>query len=324
MLQRRRQCRIWLVALGFALSFAVLGDEKMWPVEKMWLPEAASTYAKQIDELFYWILYLTGAIFILTEFLLFYFLAKFRHREGHKAVYSHGSHKLEIFWTVTPAVLLAVIAVYQKSTWDYIKNTDHFTGNDVVKIQLYAEQYNWNFRYAGNDGKFGTIDDIIMPYQKLIVPAHKKVVIEQTSKDVIHSFFLPYMRLKQDVVPGMQIKVWFEATKTTEEMRVSRPPYQGPAGKEGLKPAPVIWNYEIVCAELCGSDHSQMRGFMEVKESVDYDKWVAEESKAFGDGDKEPQTELQADLWSYWKVDENGNRIYETAPVANGNEKHEH
>ncbi len=295
------------LTLGFAvcavLSVPALAENKYPGVEGYWLPEGASTYADKIDNLFYGILYLTGFVFVVTELLLLFFLIKYRKQEGRRSIYSHGSHRLEMIWTLIPAIILAIIAIVQKGTWDDVKNINFdMNGKDVVHIKLYGEQFMWNFRYAGSDGKWGTRDDI---FEKgfLAVPAHKKIVIEQTSKDVIHSFFLPYMRLKQDLVPGMQIKVWFEATKTTKQMQEKR-------SKD--------WDYEIVCAELCGNGHSEMRGIMKVMEQDEYDAWLKKESKEFDD-----ENVQISKIWDNWKVDADGNRIIEEAK-AEGEKKEAH
>lgn len=280
-------------------AMAADGPNKYPGVEGYWLPEGASTYADRIDGLFYAILYLTGFTFVATELCLVFFLIKYRKQEGRKSIYSHGSHRLEMIWTLIPALILATIAIVQKGAWDEIKGSVP-TGPDTVQLKLYGEQFQWNFRYAGTDGKWGTKDDIFTKSQ-LYIPVNKKIVIEQTSKDVIHSFFLPYMRLKQDLVPGMQIKVWFEATKSTAKMQERR-------SKD--------WDYEIVCAELCGNGHSEMRGVMKVLDQKDYDEWITTQSKKFAEGDLEISS-----IWDHWKVNENGDRIVEEKKTE---EKKEH
>jgi cytochrome c oxidase subunit II len=306
---KRYAVMLFALALNFSAAAAEAVVKKKWDVEGYWLPEAASSYAEKIDGLFNGILYLTGFVFVVTELLLLFFLIKYRHKEGRRALYTHGNHKLEMIWTLVPALILAIIAFVQKSTWDDIK-TRIPDGADTVQIKSYAEQFQWNFRYAGSDGKWATEDDI---FEKNImtVPVNKEIVIEQTSKDVIHSFFLPYMRLKQDVVPGMQIKVWFKPTKTTKAMQASRPPAKVsvPQPDGTMKEDTVTWNYEIVCAELCGNQHSQMRGELRVLDSDDYDKWLKKRSKEYADGD----WEVNEKLWNNWKIDEKGNRII---PVA--------
>lgn len=274
------------------MAFPAMADQpaRQWNPEGLWgLPEPASSYAESIDKLFYGILYLTGIVFVITESLLLVFVLKYRAKSGAKSVYTHGNHKVEMTWTLVTAGTLGIIAIVQKSTWDEIKKPENFpTGPDVLHIQTFAKQFEWNFRYPNKNGDWGKDDGICLT-NDLVVPVNRPIVMEQTSRDVIHSFFLPHMRLKQDVVPGMQIKVWFRPIKTTLEMRKQRPTYK----QEG-KPDEE-WEYEIVCAELCGIQHSQMRGALHVVSQEDYDKWFADRSA------KQENMEIPK-VWEYWKV----------------------
>lgn len=171
-------------------------------------PNINSAYGAEIDNLYYLIFYVTGAMFILTEGVLLYFVIKYRRREGGKAIYSHGNTKAEITWTVIPGLMLFGLALLQSSTWAKAR-AEFPTGPDVVVIQVMGQQFEWSFRYPGNDNSFGTGDDIISP--SLHIPVGKKVVMKMSSKDVIHSPFLPHLRVKQDILPGFMTKVWFIA-----------------------------------------------------------------------------------------------------------------
>jgi cytochrome c oxidase subunit 2 len=313
-----------LVILGLTLtvSSAYCADsnpEKFWGMP--WLPEGTSSYAQKIDDLFYFIFYLTGFVFVVTEGLLLLFVIMYRKRDGAKSVYSHGNHKLELAWTLIPAAILGTIAILQKSTWDEIKKPENFpSGPNVVHIQTFAKQFEWNFRYAGADGKWGTPDDIVLN-NRLIVPVNHPIVMEQASLDVIHSFYLPNMRLKQDVVPGMQIKVWFEPIKTSAEMRKTRGDYVKPdVFKKPGQPdtGPEQWTYEIVCAELCGMQHGEMRGSMEVMDQADYDAWFAKASKDAAEYDK-------PEIWNHWEIanPETGERKFPVRTPATEAKKEE-
>ncbi|MBI1818066.1 MAG: cytochrome c oxidase subunit II [Deltaproteobacteria bacterium] len=214
-----------------------------------WLPENISTYGGQIDHLFYLIYYLTSVTFILVAGCMIAFLVMYRHSDGRRATYTHGNTTLEIIWTIVPALILIMLGFMSKARWEEIKSPAHMPPPDLY-VRVTAKQFNWEIRYPGPDGKFDTDDDLQVD-NDLHVPLNKVVRVILRSKDVIHSFFVPQMRLKQDAVPGRDIQVWFQATK---------------AGQ-----------YEIPCAELCGFGHSGMKGALFVQTKDDYDQWVKEQ-----------------------------------------------
>src|SRR3972149_3612839 len=180
-----------------------------------WLPENVSTYGGEVDYLFYLIYYITGATFILVTVTMLAFLVLYRRREGRRAIYSHGNTTLEIIWTIVPAIILVVLSFMSQASWARIKS--HAPPGDV-EVQVTSKQFNWEMTYPGPDGKFGTADDLTLENQ-LHVPVGKVVRVHLRSKDVIHSFFLPNLRLKQDTVPGREILAWFQATKAgTDEI----------------------------------------------------------------------------------------------------------
>lgn len=313
------------LALAAALCACTTASAaERWKVDGFWLPEGVSSYSKDIDNLFYFVLVLTGFVFIATEGCLIVFLVKYRKQEGQKSFYSHGNHTLEMIWTITPAITLIFLALIQARTWNHIKDSANFPDrkenasiSDYVHVQLFAEQFSWYFRYPAivtdatgkKSYKYG-VPGTFTEDRILTVPKGKPVIVEMTSKDVIHSFFLPYMRLKQDVVPGMLIRCWFDANKTTEEMRVDRPKMmlRDPFGKLQDKE----WEYPIICAELCGIQHYQMWGRVRVLEEADYEKWIESERKKFvknKDGDIEQ--EEHAIFAKYWQVNpDTQQRIY--------------
>jgi cytochrome c oxidase subunit II len=216
------------------------------------LPPGASTFVGEIDWLYYLILVITGIAFVLVELALVYFLFKYRARPGRKAVYLHGSNKAEVAWTSITAIVVVMIGVLSAPAWGRIKGRDA-PPKDAIPMALTAKQFEWHFTYPGRDGKIGTSDDYTIRSQ-LHVPINKPVVVTMQSEDVIHSFFIPSFRIKQDAVPGMHIRVWFQPTK------------------EGT--------YELGCAELCGLGHYRMRAVVTVHSQQDYDRWAAQQSAA--------------------------------------------
>ena len=248
-----------------SIVWAIAGMRGM---EGHWLPDNINDYGGIIDSLFNFILYLTGAIFVATGAALFWFLWKYDgDKNSEPVVFTHGSHVLEIIWSLTPAATLLFISFVQMNAW-----ADHKTrrpiqspGPDGVEgtaddvlipplVEVTGRQFEWRLKYAGTDGVIGTKDDL-HGVNELVVPMDEDVVIAIKSEDVLHSFFLPNLRVKQDVVPGLKQYVWFRANR------------------EGI--------YDIVCAELCGWGHYKMRGFVRVVASrEEFDAWYDQAHKA--------------------------------------------
>jgi cytochrome c oxidase subunit 2 len=212
-----------------------------------WLPENVSTYGGDIDYLFHLIYWITGITFVLVQGLMIVFLVRYRYRPGRRAIYSHGNTALEIAWTIVPTLILVMIGFMSRSTWDVVRGS--IPPTDTV-VQVTAKQFNWEMLYPGPDGQFATADDKMLE-NDLNVPVNTVVRVRLTSKDVIHSFFVPQFRLKQDTLPGRTIDVWFEATKPGR--------------------------YEIPCAELCGFGHSGMLGHVTVHTPEAYQDWLKQQ-----------------------------------------------
>ncbi|MCZ6916478.1 MAG: cytochrome c oxidase subunit II [Gemmatimonadetes bacterium] len=219
------------------------------------LPPSASTFAGDIDFLYYVILVITGIAFVVVEGGLIWFMIKYRTRPGRKAEYTQGSTKAEIIWTAVPAVTVVIIGLMSGGVWNDIKGRNSVPP-DAIPYGIHAQQFEWNFTYRGPDGQLGTGDDFSLRNQ-LHIPVNRPVVMRMTAEDVIHSFFIPAFRVKQDAVPGMLINVWFEATEEGE--------------------------YEIACAELCGLGHYRMRARVIVHSADDYQRWLADQAAAADD-----------------------------------------
>lgn len=213
--------------------------------------EPVSSFGERIDFIYYVILWITGAVFVLTEGLLLWFLVKYRRREGRRAHYTHGSTKLEIAWTVVPFIIVLGIAWVSAQVWLEAKVPARTAAaGDDLALRVTAKQFEWNVTYPGADGEFDTADDFVKRNQ-LHVPVGRSIRVELRAEDVIHSFFLPDLRVKQDAVPGMMIPVWFQATKAGE--------------------------YPLACAELCGMGHYRMRATLTVHEPDAFEEWLSAE-----------------------------------------------
>ncbi len=211
-----------------------------------WLPENLSAYGHEIDRLFYIILAITTTVVVVTESLLFWFLWNYRARPGRRALYTHGSTKVEIVWTAVPALILIVLASYGQRVWSSTRETPPA---DAFVVRVNARQFQWNMTYSGADGVFGTPDDFDS-LGVMALPFGRPIIVEITSKDVIHSFFLPQFRVKQDAVPGITTRVWFSPERTGD--------------------------WEIACAELCGIGHASMRGYLKIMPPDAFAAWSAE------------------------------------------------
>jgi cytochrome c oxidase subunit 2 len=254
--------RYWslLFALIAVLGVAIFVIAPLTP--EWWLPNpsfrpghSVSTFGREIDLLFAIILVITGVVFIGTQVALVW--ATYRYADQldangqpvRKAHYSHGSQKLEIIWTIIPAAVLAFITVYQMGTWASIKFRSA-APKVAPGAEVTARQFQWVIRYPGPDTKLNTVDDLFAVNDFHFVK-DKPTLIHLKSSDVLHSFYLPEMRIKQDAVPGMTIPVWFDADTAGD--------------------------YELVCAELCGWGHYKMRGKVVVHETeAEFRKWQEE------------------------------------------------
>lgn len=259
----------WLATpLVLALFSAAVSAQE---VTERWGPTPpASTYGGRFDYLFQLITMLIGVSFLIVLFLLFVPAMRDRARPGHKASFDHGSSlhdkrfttvvSVTVFLVLDAWVLIIAMSDLREAYW----NVPPADAPGVVKVEVLAQQWAWNFRQSGADGEMGTADDIIT-INELTLPKGRPVVFNLTSKDVIHSLFLPDMRMKRDANPGAVNVAWFEAT--------------------------IAGSYDILCAELCGYAHYQMFGRLHVLEEGVYDAWEQEASlmarAAYDENDEE-------------------------------------
>lgn len=234
------------------------------------LPPAASAHAGEIDNMIGIVHWLMLGLFVGWGAFYVYVILRFRRSKNPVANYvgvkSRTSTYLEAAVAIFEAVLIIGFAV---PLW--AKRVNAFPPEkDAVVVRVVAEQFTWNIHYPGADGVFGNSDiklvtaenplgldtadtnakDDITTINQLYLPVDKPVIVRLSSKDVVHSFSLPEMRVKQDAIPGDVIPVWFVPTKTGE--------------------------FEIACAQLCGLGHYRMRGFLTIQTQEEFDAWLKE------------------------------------------------
>lgn len=222
------------------------------------LPPAASTFAGDIDFMFWLITAITGTAFVIVEAGLLWFVVQYRHRPGRTAHYTHGSTKAEVIWTAVPAVTVVILGIMSNGIWVKIKGRGAAPPGSA-EVAVTAKQFEWNVTHPGPDGQLNTTDDLRVRNQ-LHVVVNRPVKLHLTAEDVIHSFFVPEFRVKQDAVPGMNIEVWFQPTATGQ--------------------------YDLACAELCGHGHYSMGARVFVHTQEEYDAWVAERVAAAAAGEE--------------------------------------
>lgn len=261
------------------------------------LPEAASAEAGRVDDLIYLIIWLTVGTFVGVQLVMLWFLVRYRARPGVKAKHTHGNHTVEMVWTVAPAAILVFLAVYQMGLWTELRSPTPSDNAGAVPVRIYAKQFEWNFRYPGPDGKYDTPDDLHSS-KTLVVPVNRPVNGELRAMDVIHSFFLPNFRFKLDAVPGLTGRIWFRPEKFSADRR----PLRAADGTE-VK----LEYFDIVCAELCGSQHTTMAARLYVVTDEEFARWQKGEEVTLKGGTKIPRPTPFADIqppydfiWSTW------------------------
>jgi len=241
-------------------------------VNLLGLPENISLEGQMVDGLYKMIFTLVVVMFVITEGALLYFIFRYRAGRNPRPLYIHGSRTAEVIWTVIPAIILIVVALTQISAWRKLK-VEPPEPEAAFRVEVFAQQFLWNIRYPGPDGVFATKDDIVT-FNDLRIPVDTPVLLQMRSRDVIHSFFVPVLRIKQDVVPGYTTQAWFHATRTGD--------------------------FEIACAELCGSNHFQMRAFLKIQSADEIKAWLDQKSAEMVENEVTPP-EWGWD-WQYMKI----------------------
>lgn len=271
-----------ITLIGFWVISAIATVWSYIHYSQYFLPEAASVHGKVTDFWFWVSWYIICAAFFLVNTFLFLFSYLYRYNAKRRATFQTHNSTLEIVWTTIPALVMTGLVMSGLLVWNDITSE---APEDAEVIEITGRQFAWIARYSGADGEFGnsnyklmndpignplgmdftdenSLDDFYSSTE-LHIPKGKPVLLKIKSRDVIHSVFMPHMRLKMDAVPGMPTKFWFIADKTTAEMRAS---LNNPD-----------FDFEIACTEICGKSHFGMRMVLVVDEPEAYEKWKKEQ-----------------------------------------------
>ena len=279
---------------------------------KVLLPESASEHGYTYDTLLIISFIIIFIVQTVTQALLHYFAYKYRGINGRKASFITHNNKLELVWTVIPAIVLFALILYGMTTWSDIMNFDE--DEDALVVELYAQQWNWKARYAGDDNVLGDanvrflndfdgrnsvgidasdpngLDDVVVT-QEFHLPVDRKVIFKIRSQDVLHSAYMPHFRAQMNCVPGMITEFSFTPTTTTDDMRlnpdvvakvnrINKIRYDNSQeliakGQEPLEP--YQFDYLLLCAKICGASHYNMQMKIVVESEKDFNKWLNEQ-----------------------------------------------
>lgn len=279
----------------FGIFFYGLMIFSFWEYSVILLPESASIEGARIDNLYVVTMLLILFVQAVTQFLLFYFAFKYRGIKGRKALFYADSHKLEMIWTIVPAVVLAGLVLYGLSVWNDVM--DASDADNPLIVEVYAKQFQWEARYAGSDNELGranvrnikgintmgvdmtdknSIDDI--PTRELHLPKGRQVIFKFRSQDVLHSAYMPHFRAQMNCVPGMVTQFSFTPSMTTKEMRANKKTIAKVDGINKIRAEkgedPYEFDYLLLCNKICGSSHYSMQMKIIVHEEADFNNWL--------------------------------------------------
>jgi cytochrome c oxidase subunit 2 len=286
-----------MLIFGILLFASLLWQIDRW--EDNSLPGAASVHGLKVDQLWNINMWIITIATILTNGTLFYFAYKYSGKDKTKATFFAHDNRLEMVWTILPAIVLAGIIIFGLKYWNEI--TDRSTDPNKITIELYAKQFDWTARYAGKDKVLGSTDyrqidgqnivgldtldatsfDDIIVRNEFHIPVNREIEFKMRSRDVIHSAFMPHFRAQMNCVPGMVTEFRFTPNKTTAEMRKDPYVIQLMKGINDVRAKdnkePVEFDYLLYCAKICGASHYNMQMTIIVESEKDYNAWIAKQ-----------------------------------------------
>ena len=299
--------------LMFAFLLFIYGITlfSFWKWGEVLLPEAASEHGSEYDNLMWISFAIIFFVQTITQALLHYFAYKYHGKKGQKAFFYADNDRLEAIWTIIPVITLAGLILYGLYTWTDIMSVEE--NEEALLVELYAQQFNWKARYAGQDGVLGDanvrflqdfdgrnlvgidatdpngLDDVVV--QELHLPVGREVIFKMRSQDVLHSAYMPFFRAQMNCVPGMITEFAFTPNKTTTEMR-SAPEVVAKVkkinkiraenskklvakGEEALDP--YVFDYLLLCNKICGASHYNMQMKIVVETPEEFEEWMTDQ-----------------------------------------------
>jgi cytochrome c oxidase subunit 2 len=296
--------------LMFAFLIFIYGITifSFWSYGDVLLPNSASEHGADYDNLMWISFAIIFFVQTITQALLHYFSYKYRGEKGKKALFYADNEKLEMIWTIIPVITLAGLILYGLYTWTDIMTVEE--NDEALAVELYAQQFNWKARYAGEDGVLGDanvrflqdfegrnlvgidatdpngFDDVVV--QELHLPVGREVIFKMRSQDVLHSAYMPHFRAQMNCVPGMITEFAFTPNKTTEEMRqdpditakvkkinkirVEKSKELVASGDMALDP--YEFDFLLLCNKICGASHYNMQMKIIVETEQEFEEWM--------------------------------------------------
>lgn len=329
--------------LAFGIGFYLFMLYCFWFYSDRALPAASSEHGMEYDTLMWISLAVIMFVQVITQGLLHWFSYIYKGRKGQKALFFADNDKLEFIWTIIPVIVLAGLIIYGLFTWSSIMNIDEEEGDPLV-IEIYAKQFAWEARYAGNDNTLGKANvrfiegintvgiDVSDPYAmddkvtaELRLPVGRPVIFKFRSQDVLHSAYFPHFRAQMNVVPGMTTQFAFTPTVTTQEIRETEYMTDKVARIKEIRKARSDagetdmadyedFDYYLLCNKICGTAHYNMQMKIVVETEEDFNSWLAEQ-REFG-------AVLQAQQEQAAPQQQQG-APEQTTPAQNGNQTEE-
>ena len=324
--------------LAFGIAFYIFMFYNFCAYTNRALPAASSEHGGQFDTLLLVSMAVIMFVQIITQGLLHYFSYKYKGRKGQKALFFADNDKLEFIWTIIPVIVLAGLIIYGLFTWSSIMNIDEEEGDPIV-IEIYAKQFGWEARYAGEDNTLGKANvrfiegvntigmDVSDSYggddkitAELHLPVNRPVIFKFRSQDVLHSAYFPHFRAQMNVVPGMTTQFSFTPTVTTAEIReteymtekigrIQEIRKERSAAGEGDMADYNEFDYYLLCNKICGVAHYNMQMKIIVETEEEFNTWIAGQ-KTFGEMMDSQQETAPAEM-------EEGQNTAEVAQVQN-------